>query len=220
MRSTKTSLTIVPNFVSQDVASKIIDLSLKSSDKFASEKTDDGRQVSQDNSTPGNMSWEEAPTKLRKGSTYYVPCFSANPKPVEKNGFTVNYRENTELWSVTGTVIDSISSSIIEMFSPSNLQPMAAMLRCGVPGANIPPHQDGPMLNSGTWVDIDFSCFVVLNDDFEGGALYFEELGLHWTPVARSAVFLSNTSTKTMVHEVEKVTTGLRFSINTFWTAH
>jgi predicted 2-oxoglutarate/Fe(II)-dependent dioxygenase YbiX len=60
---------------------------------------------------------------------------------------------------------------------------------------------------------------IVLNDDFEGGALCFEEMGLRWEPVAGSAIFLTNTSTKTMVHEVEKVTSGERFSINTFWTA-
>jgi hypothetical protein len=219
MNHRKTSFTIIPDFVTQDCANTIINLMRKSNDRFASDKTDDGRQVSQDNVTAGNMSWGEAPTKLRNGATYYIPIFSADPPPVEKNGFTVNYKENTELWEVTDTVINSIRGHIAGTYSLDTLQPMATMLRYGVAGANIPPHQDGPMLNGGTWVDIDFSCFIVLNDDFEGGALRFEELGLRWEPVAGSAIFLSNTSTKNMVHEVEKVISGERFSINTFWTA-
>ena len=219
MKNRKTSFTVVPDFVTQDCANTIIDLMSKSDDRFASDKTDDGRQVSQDNVTPGNMSWEEAPTRLRNGAPYYIPVFSANPKPVEKNGFTVNYKENTKLWEITDTVVDLIRNHIIDTYSPDALQPMATMLRYGVTGANIPPHQDGPMLNGDKWIDIDFSCFIVLNDDFDGGALRFEELGLRWEPVARSAIFLCNTSTKNMVHEVEKVISGQRYSINTFWTA-
>ena len=219
MHDRKTSLTIVPDFVTQDCANTIIDLMSKSDDRFASDKTDDGRQVSQDNVTPGNMSWEEAPTKLRNGAPYYIPVFSADPKPVEKNGFTVNYKENTKLWEITDTVVDSIQNYITDTYSPDALQPMATMLRYGVPGANIPPHQDGPMLNDGVWTDIDFSCFIILNDDFSGGSIRFEELGISWEPVARSAVFLCNTSTKELVHEIQKVTSGERYSINTFWTA-
>jgi hypothetical protein len=219
MKHRQTSFTIIPDFVTQDCADTIINLMRKSEGRFTSERNDDGLQVSQDNVTAGNMSWVEAPTKLRNGSAYHIPTFSANPQPYEKNGYTVNYKENTELWEVTDTVIDSIRGHIVDTYSIDTVQPMATMLRYGVVGAKIPPHQDGPMLNGGKFVDIDFSCFIVLNDNFEGGALCFGEIGLRWEPIAGSAIFLTNTSTKAMVHEVEEITSGERFSINTFWTA-
>ena len=219
MHDRKTSLTIVPDFIDNNDACRIIDLISKNSNNFASDKTEDGRQVSQDNLTPGNMGWKEAPTKLRNGSSYYIPTFSENPEPVEGNGFLVNYREDGELWSLTDNCVNAISEYIKNLFDIKELSCMAAMLRQGGINANIPPHQDGPMLNGGVWTDIDFSCFIILNNDFSGGSIRFEELGISWEPVARSAVFLCNTSTKEMVHEIQKVTSGERYSINTFWTA-
>jgi hypothetical protein len=219
MQQQKTSLTIVPDFISKDDAEKIIDLIFKSSNRFNSEVTEEGKQISTADNTAGNMGWEEAPTKLRNGSSYYIPSFSPNPNPMNDNGFSVNYREDSELWYLTDKYIMSVSEHIKRMFGIKELELMASILRRGSVGASMPPHQDGPVLNGQELVDIDFSCFVFLNDDFDGGSIIFEELGVSWKPLAGSAIFLSNTSTKLMVHEIEKITRGQRFSINTFFRA-
>jgi hypothetical protein len=219
MQRIKTSLIIVPDFISKDDAENIIDLAEESSSRFNSEVTENGNQISTSDNSAGNMGWEEAPTKLRNGSPYYIPSFSANPKPMNDNGFQINYRENTELWALTDKHIYLVSEHIKSVFGINDVELMAAILRKGDIGACMPPHQDGPVLNGDKLINIDFSCFVFLNDNYEGGAIRFEELGISWKPVAGSAVFLSNTSTKLMVHEIEKVTSGQRFSINTFFRA-
>lgn len=204
MQQRETSLSIVTDFISEKHAEKMVNL----------------MSVAQGNGTLGNISWEEAPTKLRNGAPYYAAVLSDTPKQLEYNeGYTVNYPEETELWDLTNACIESISERIKNTFQVNKLTLMSSLLRWGGVGARILPHQDGPMFHNGEWIDIDFSCLIVLNGGFEGGALRFEELGLSWQPIPRSAVFLSNTSTKTMVHEVEKVTSGQRYSINTFWTA-
>ena len=217
MQREKPSLTIVPEFICKTDSDKIIDLALKSTNKFNFEVTEDGHQISTAENTPGNMGWEEAPTKLRNGLPYYIPSFSSNPEPMKDNGFAINYRENTELWALTDKWIMHASEKIKTIFNIEGIDLMAAILRRGEIGAKMPPHQDGPVLNGKDLVNIDFSCFIYLNDDFEGGSIRFEELGFSWKPIAGSAIFLSNTSTKLMVHEVEAITSGQRFSINTFF---
>ncbi|CAB5222155.1 Oxoglutarate/iron-dependent dioxygenase [uncultured Caudovirales phage] len=200
----ETSLSIVTDFISEEHANKIISL----------------MSISKGNGTLGNISWEEAPTKLKNGAPYYAAVLSDSPKPLEYNeGYTVNYPENTELWDLTNVCVEAIADRIKSTFQVDHLTLMSSLLRWGGVGAKILPHQDGPMFHNGEWIDIDFSCFIILNGDFKGGSLRFEELGLSWQPLARSAVFLSNTSTKMMVHEVEKVTGGQRFSLNTFFKA-
>ena len=198
-------------------ADVIFDLALKSKNRFSLEINDHGNQVSTSENTVGNMGWKEAPTKLRNGSPYYIPFFSDRNEPITNNGFMINYRENTELWDLTDRCIESISAYIKNIFNIKNLENMASIIRFGGVGAGMPPHQDGPVLNGKEWVDIDFSCFVFLNDDFDGGSIRFEELGISYQPVKGSAVLLSNTSTKKMVHEVEKITRGQRLSLNTFF---
>ena len=202
MPQRETSLSIVTDFITKEHAEKMVDL----------------MSASQGNGKLGNISWEEAPTRLRNGAPYYAAVSSDNPKPLESNdGYTVNYPEDSELWSLTNKSIESIADRIKSFFHVEKLELMSALLRWGGVGASILPHQDGPMFHDGKWINIDFSCFIILNDEFEGGFLRFEELGLSWQPIARSAVFLSNTSTKTMVHEVEQVTSGKRYSLNTFF---
>jgi hypothetical protein len=217
MKINKTSLMIVPAFISAQDCKKIIYLALESEDRFNLEITEEGRQVSTANNTVGNMGWKEAATKLRNGSTYYIPSFSYDPNPSNSNGFTINYREDTSLWALTDKHVESASEYLKSIFNIQELKLMATILRRGGVGASMPPHQDGPVLNGEELVDIDFSCFIYLNDDFEGGSIFFEELGVSWQPVAGSAIFLSNTSTKSMVHEIKTVARGNRFSINAFF---
>jgi hypothetical protein len=217
MQRKTTSLTILPNFISDIDAKDIVDLAIKSDGKFNFEITEDGKQISTADNSVGNMGWEEAPTKLRNGSPYYVPSFSADPKPTKNNGFAINYREDTELWALADRQVSLVSEHISSMFDIEKLDLMATIFRRGTTGATMPPHQDGPVLNGTQLVDIDFSCFMFLNDDFEGGSIHFEELGVSWQPICGSAVILSNTSTKSMVHEIKPVTKGERFSINAFF---
>jgi hypothetical protein len=217
MQRKTTSLTIIPNFISDADAKDIVDLAIKSDDKFNFEITKDGKQISTADNAVGKMGWEEAPTKLRNGSPYYVPSFSENPKPTKNNGFTINYREDTELWALTDRHVALVAKQISTMFDIEELELMATIFRRGKTGATMPPHQDGPVLNGNQLVNIDFSCFMFLNEDFEGGSIHFEELGVSWQPICGSAVILSNTSTKSMVHEIKPVTKGERFSINAFF---
>lgn len=65
-----------------------------------------------------------------------------------------------------------------------------------------------------TWsktIDRDLSLLIYLNDDFEGGDLYFEKFNYHLKPKAGMAVLFP--SDNRYLHEAQTITKGTRYAI-------
>jgi hypothetical protein len=61
-----------------------------------------------------------------------------------------------------------------------------------------------------------FSCLLYLNDNFDGGELWFPNQNFLFKPKANTAVFFP--STFEYSHGVKSLNKGIRYTITTFWT--
>lgn len=61
-----------------------------------------------------------------------------------------------------------------------------------------------------------FGCVLYLNDEYEGGNIYFPNKNLSIKPKANTLAFFPGD--KEYLHGVEAVTSGIRYTLSTFWT--
>jgi predicted 2-oxoglutarate/Fe(II)-dependent dioxygenase YbiX len=61
-----------------------------------------------------------------------------------------------------------------------------------------------------------YASLIYLNDDFEGGQIYFPKLNL--TPTIKPGMLVYFPGTLEYLHGVSKVTRGVRFTVVSFWT--
>lgn len=71
-------------------------------------------------------------------------------------------------------------------------------------------HSDG-----GEGLNRKISIVIYLNDDYEGGEIYFRNLNLTMKPRANSLVIFP--STEEFVHEAKPVISGTKYVITSFW---
>lgn len=86
-------------------------------------------------------------------------------------------------------------------------------------GDEMTPHadnveQDGTSPNASSWRD--FGGVIYLNSDFEGGKIYYPNLGIEVTP--RPGMLVLHPAGLKYTHGVSKVTSGKRYTITTFFT--
>lgn len=86
-------------------------------------------------------------------------------------------------------------------------------------GDEMTPHadnveQDGVSPNASPWRD--FGGVIYLNSDFEGGKIYYPNLGIEVTP--RPGMLVLHPAGLKYTHGVSKVTRGKRYTITTFFT--
>lgn len=118
-------------------------------------------------------------------------------------------------------VIERMTPFIEEKFNVKVSPTDAAIVRWPV-GAMQFPHADkelheGP--DAGTpnefpWYDI--GTVFYLNDDYEGGELFFPLQNIKFKPKPRAAYFFPGD--KNYIHGVTKVTSGTRYTAPFFWT--
>lgn len=102
-------------------------------------------------------------------------------------------------------------------------------LRKWMPGESQDPHADCEAVfthNVSEWdmspihnfssLFIEYAALVYLNDDYEGGEIYFPEYGIDIKPKAGDLIFFPGTSMYT--HGVREVTSGLRYTLMSFFT--
>ncbi len=61
-----------------------------------------------------------------------------------------------------------------------------------------------------------YASILYLNDDFEGGQIYFPQLGL--APPIRAGMLVFFPGTLDYVHGVSTITRGVRYTVASFWT--
>jgi predicted 2-oxoglutarate/Fe(II)-dependent dioxygenase YbiX len=62
----------------------------------------------------------------------------------------------------------------------------------------------------------DIAGLMYLNDDYEGGELYFPQHDIEFKPKAGAAYFFPGD--KNFIHGVKEVTAGVRYTLPFFWT--
>lgn len=80
------------------------------------------------------------------------------------------------------------------------------------------PHADGEQLDGSLhpfhWRK--YGCILYLNDDYEGGEIYFPNQSVELKPRRNTLVFFPGTTE--YLHGVRPITKGTRYTISTFWT--
>jgi hypothetical protein len=115
----------------------------------------------------------------------------------------------TELFFEEG---DKIENKILSLFSNGEHMHLNSMrkIRRLTSGEFIHGHKDlGP---EGQNSEIRFGVILYLNDDFEGGEVYYKDLNLKIKPKKNSLIVHRST----FFHEVLPVTSGIRYSMTTF----
>lgn len=126
-----------------------------------------------------------------------------------------------EVVRILDRVIERMTPRIREKFQVEVRPTDAAIVRWPV-GAMQFPHADkelheGP--DAGTpnefpWYDL--GTVFYLNEDYEGGELFFPLQNIKFKPKARAAYFFPGD--KNYIHGVTKVTSGTRYTAPFFWT--
>ena len=126
-----------------------------------------------------------------------------------------------EVVAILGRVIERMTPHIREKFQVEVTPTDAAIVRWPK-GAMQFPHADkelheGP--DAGTpnefpWYDL--GTVFYLNDDYEGGELFFPLQDIKFKPKPRAAYFFPGD--KNYIHGVTKVTSGTRYTAPFFWT--
>ena len=73
---------------------------------------------------------------------------------------------------------------------------------------------DAGKTNDFPWYDI--AGLFYINDDYEGGELYFPNQGIQFKPKAGSAYFFPGDMN--YIHGVTEVKSGIRYTVPFFWT--
>ena len=86
-------------------------------------------------------------------------------------------------------------------------------------GYELSPHADAenpPGFPKHEFYWRDFACITFLNNDFEGGNLYFPDLNIEVTPEPGQSICFPGTME--YLHGVKKITKGVRYTIASFFT--
>jgi len=85
-------------------------------------------------------------------------------------------------------------------------------------GYELHPHADkeNPNGSAHPFPWRDFGTVIYLNDDFDGGQIYWPNKGIEWNPVKGSLAVFPGTSE--YLHGVRNVPNGVRYTIPSFYT--
>ena len=111
---------------------------------------------------------------------------------------------------------------VIEDFYKVKAQPTGQTIVRWLPGQFQKPHADkelheGPdagLPNDFPWYDL--ASLFYLNDDYEGGELYFPNQGIQFKPKRGAAYFFPGD--KNFIHGVTEIKSGIRYTCPFFWT--
>jgi len=79
------------------------------------------------------------------------------------------------------------------------------------------PHADGENKNEEhPFFWRNFGCVLYLNDDYEGGEIYFPNQNIELKPKPNTLVFFPGTLE--YLHGVKSITNGVRYTLTSFWT--
>jgi hypothetical protein len=110
-----------------------------------------------------------------------------------------------------------VTKTLIELKYGRKLNPGYAALRKWAAGDFQPLHADGEDLegNPNHAYAVDYASVIYLNDDYEGGEIYFPDLDFSIKPKAGTLIFFP--SNQYYSHGVREITSGEIYTIPNFW---
>ena len=130
-------------------------------------------------------------------------------------------KEDPEISRVILKMVERLKVEVDNFFSVDAMPTSPAIVRW-FPGQLQMPHADKELHegenagkpNDFPWYDI--AGLFYLNDDYEGGELYFPNQGIQFKPKQASAYFFPGDMN--YIHGVTKIESGIRYVIPFFWT--
>jgi hypothetical protein len=126
-------------------------------------------------------------------------------------------KENKEVFDITNLYLKKSKIFIENAFSLS-LKPAYSSIVVWNVGDNQPPHADkeNPDGSCNGTPFYDISSLIYINDNFDGGSIYFPNQNLEIQPSPGD--FVCFPGDKEYVHGVKEITNGKRFTIPMFFT--
>lgn len=130
------------------------------------------------------------------------------PELIEKN--------SPEIFSIMQEYVDAVQHEVQYKFGRF-LERTKPGIRKWNTGENQAIHADGETADGwpGYNYIVDYGSIIYLNDDYEGGELFFPKYNIHIKPEPGTLVFFP--STNMYAHGVTEVTDGVRYTSPHFW---
>lgn len=127
-----------------------------------------------------------------------------------------NFYEKKEAHNILKFAMDRLQNEI-EMHFGRPLEEGFPGIRMWSPGEYQPLHADGedPEGHPNEAYIVDYGSVIYLNDDYEGGEIYFPDQGIDFIPKAGTVVFFP--SNNMFIHGVREITKGYRYTCPQFW---
>lgn len=128
---------------------------------------------------------------------------------------------NPRIILIINNMVSRLKDRVDNFFKVDAMPTSPAMVRW-LPGQFQMPHADKELHigsdagkpNDFPWYDL--AGLFYLNDDYEGGELYFPNQGIQFKPKAGAAYFFPGDMN--YIHGVTKITSGIRYTVPFFWT--
>jgi len=126
------------------------------------------------------------------------------------------YQEKPEVHKILKEAIDQVQKEIEYHFGRP-LETNSAGIRRWDTGEFQPLHADGEDTEGhpNEAFIVDYGAVIYLNDDYEGGEIYFPDHGIELKPKAGTLVFFP--SSTMYIHGVKEITRGSRYTTPSFW---
>lgn len=126
------------------------------------------------------------------------------------------YEEKPEIHKILSNAINQVQKEI-EFYFGRSLETNSAGIRRWDVGEYQPLHADGedPEGHPNEAFIVDYGAVIYLNDDYEGGEIYFPDHKLEFKPSAGTLVFFP--SNIMYIHGVREITKGIRYTTPSFW---
>jgi hypothetical protein len=165
-----------------------------------------------------NESWDVTETHYNEnGTVIYDSGYWANRVAT----YPTIEKSDPQVPKIIQGMVERLKVEVDKFFNVDANPTSPAMVRW-LPGQLQMPHADkelhtGP--DAGKPNDFpyyDIAGLFYINDDYEGGELYFPEQGIRFKPKAGAAYFFPGD--KNYIHGVSEIISGIRYTVPFFWT--
>jgi hypothetical protein len=132
----------------------------------------------------------------------------------------LKHDDGEKIFYIIKDLVERLKKDVDKFFKVDAFPTNPAIVRW-LPGQYQMPHADKELHENGAEGPNDFPYFDLaglfyLNDDYEGGQLYFPQHNIEFKPKAGAAYFFPGD--KNYIHGVKEITSGVRYVIPFFWT--
>jgi hypothetical protein len=125
-------------------------------------------------------------------------------------------KNSPKIYKILAEYVNNVQAEIEYKFGRT-LEPQGPGLRKWYPGEHQELHADGE--SAGGWPSynyiVDYGSIMYLNDDYEGGEIFFPAYGIHLKPKSGTLIFFP--SSQLYAHGVTEIISGIRYTSPHFW---